>query len=222
MLTSNFRALISFQNKHPVKNVLGETQTKEDVFMSQRGNGKTPPNNHSNTGIVGYLDYSSTPNSNVYTQEQTTYTWANIVNNYNSETTQNQGRTSGLTLFVGTGNTPATSEDYKLESAIELEVTGASCEHSTNEKTYITRTFKNQTEAPVTITELGVYVFTSHENNRDTTTDSKVFPIIMVGRQVLNEPVEIQPGDIYTFTYVIDFSGIDISQADQIVQSLKQ
>ena len=108
-----------------------------------------------------------------------------------------------LCLLVGTGATPATLDDYKLESQLELTSGIDSCRMDSNTGIItLTREFINNTGDSVTIKELGVY---NVSIQRAGTTNINVF---LVGREVLAEPVIIDNGKSYTFSYFIDMSGI--------------
>ena len=107
---------------------------------------------------------------------------------------------NGFVLFVGDGITEPAATDYKLTNAIELDVASASCIHNANGKTYVARTFTNNTGADVTIKELGCYLFASNVAGKNATP----IPIVMIGRTVLDTPVTIANGDSQTFTYVIE------------------
>ena len=117
-------------------------------------------------------------------------------------------------MFAGTGDTPVSSSDYKLENAVELNIISASCVHNADETTIITRTFQNNTGEEVIIKEVGLYMFCSQTSN-DTYKNEKYYvPVIMLGRKVLNTPIIIANNESYTFTYKIDMSQISFAEAD--------
>ena len=201
MILNNFKPLLSFRNNLNFKNVLGET-IKKTVFLggqiiSEAANG------HSGKGSYSDYSYTTTTGSNSYIKEQESYTWGSVVSkkapSFNADSPYYVW--NGFTLFVGTGDTAETAEDYKLANAVELAVTAASCQHADNGKTFVTRTFQNNTESAVTIKEVGLYVFrcAGAVDNR----------VVMIGRKVLDTPVTINVGDVYTFTYSVDLSEIN-------------
>ena len=201
MILNNFKPLLSFKNDLNFKNVLGETINKT-VFLGGQYTDRAA-NGHSARGSYSDYSYTTTTGSNAYTNEQENYNWAGVVSTMAQGYSPNNVYAiwNGFTLFVGTGDTAETVEDYKLASAVELAVTAASCLHADNGKTFVTRTFQNNTENAVTIKEVGLYVFrcTGNVDNR----------VVMIGRKVLDTPVTLEVGDAYTFTYSIDLSEIN-------------
>jgi len=201
MILNNFKPLLSFKNDLDFKNVLGETINKT-VFLGGQYTSYAA-NGHTGKGSCSDYTYTTNTGSNSYTNEQENYNWAGVVSSIapNYDANNAYTRWNGFTLFVGTGDTAETVEDYKLASAVELAVTAASCLHADNGKTFVTRTFQNNTESAVTIKEVGLYVFRCAGN-----VDNRV---VMIGRKVLETPVTIEVGDTYTFTYSIDLSEIN-------------
>lgn len=202
MILNNFKPLLSFKNDLDFKNVLGETINKT-VFLGGQYVDRAA-NGHSARGSYSDYSYTTTTGSNAYTNEQENYNWAGVVSTMAQNYSVNSPYTiwNGFTLFVGTGDTAETAEDYKLANAVELAVTGASCLHADNGKTFVTRTFQNNTESAVTIKEVGLYVFRCIGNQANN-------QIVMIGRKVLETPVTINVGDVYTFTYSVNLSVIE-------------
>lgn len=215
MLVNNFRPLISFYADSDFKDVLGNTIAKKNylsgqLISSSSSSDVSKVNGHNYLGSCLNYNYNITPNTNSFTKEKEYYNWENVVATDRSSTVKDNNyaysRYNGMVLFVGTGDTPVTAEDYCLAEAKELSVTGASCVHSSNEKTAITRTFVNETGEDVTIKEVGAYIFFTGYGN--TGNGSYNYPVVMIGRKVLDEPVTMAVGDSYTFTYIIDMSNI--------------
>ena len=216
MLVNNFRPLVSFYTDSTFKDVFGNTISKEDFLagssaQSTSSSDVSKVNGHKTTASNLSYNYTATPNTNNYTKEQYYYRWNNICGTEVSTTTiknnnSANSRRNGMVLFVGTGDTPVTADDYCLDSAIELSVTAASCTHNAEEKTIITRTFVNETGEDVTIREVGVYIFFAGASADGVTTYN--YPVIMIGRIVLDTPVTMAVGEGYTFTYIIDMSNI--------------
>ena len=110
-----------------------------------------------------------------------------------------------VTMLVGTGTTPATKNDYKLES--QLPLTSGVDQTRMDGNTFLltsTREFINNTESPVTINELGIYDICCGRTSSSVSSAN----IFLIGREVLSEPVIIDVGRSYTFSYFIDMSGI--------------
>ena len=135
--------------------------------------------------------------------EQAKYPWTGITGGRCENSLY--GRYNGFVLFVGTGDTPPTPDDYKLENAVELGVLTASCIHYANGRTIVSREFFNNTDENVTIKEIGCYIFTNSNPHQ---------PLVMIARRVLPNPVVIPDGQNYAFTYTIDTSRISFEEAD--------
>lgn len=97
----------------------------------------------------------------------------------------------GIYLLIGTGTTTATSDDYKLDN-IESNYTVITQNHTVFTNTYgnqilvINRIIQNSSDSPITVNELGLCGCQ-----------------IMIAREVLPEPVVLQPGEKHTFTMTI-------------------
>jgi hypothetical protein len=209
MLLNNFKPLIEFFAESTFVNVLGETVYKDTVLGGQQAQGNVIAMGHNYNASVLCYNYNATTGSNSYTDEQTTYNWSGVTNPRigNVSSGVYDTRYNGFVLFVGTGNTAVTANDYKLDTPVELDVTSASCIHTENNKTYVARTFQNNTGSPVTINEIGCYLFASQmEANL-----SDNHPIVLIGRRVLQTPVTMANGDMYTFTYIIDMDNVTFS-----------
>ena len=223
MLLDNFRPLISFYAGSNFIDVKGNVVSVNDRLCQSMyyGGGKTAytANGHSFKGHYKHFNYNPTTSTNNYKNEQSLYGWQGVVssNSTNGNTmTEDNGhyRRNGFILFIGTGNTPVETSDYKLENAVELNIISASCVHNADETTIITRTFQNNTGEEVIIKEVGLYMFCSQTSN-DTYKNEKYYvPVIMLGRKVLNTPIIIANNESYTFTYKIDMSKISFAEAD--------
>lgn len=106
----------------------------------------------------------------------------------------------GTGMFLGTGNTPATKDDYKLENTLDfaedgLTVLSETLNHMVDENTlynYVLTVKNNSTEA-ITISESGMI---SRVNNSD------INETFLWARDTF-EPVTLQPGDTRAFTMTI-------------------
>lgn len=200
MLLNNYKPLVSFCPDLTFKNVKGETVQKRDIMSEfEIRDGANYDRADCEASNLRY-DYTTTTATNNFTDEQTDYDWAEIITNNKQFSSNADPRyiANGFVLFVGTGNTPETKNDYKLANSIELDVTSASCTHNANGKTYVERTFQNNTGLSVTIKELGCYMFSFNPGSM-----ADDLPVIMIARKVLETPVVIADGDNQTFTYVI-------------------
>lgn len=208
MLLNNFRKLITFGYYGAFTNVLGSSVNK--INFLNRGTESSCVNSYIPCVIYNF-NYNATTASNNYTQELTTYSWKDVLSTSTSSTTSStsSSRYNGFTIFVGTGETTPTAEDYKLDTPVELDVLDASCYHFENGMTVVSRTFQNNTESDVTIKEIGVYIF-AHGGN------TASHPCVMIARTVLDTPITIPVGDVHTFSYKIDFSQIQFAEADEV------
>ena len=211
MLVNNFKNLMFFgEMSVPFIGVDG-SEVPPAYFLQGASNGNIY-NSHQYEGVVRSFNYNTTTGSNDYINEQEKYQWNTVVNagDNSSPTTLALGGANGFTLFAGTGDNAVSSSDYCLNSPIALEVQAAACtvQGEYNEKIVTSRTFRNNTEAEVTIKEVGLYIFQSKGN------PAYKQPHVMIGRKVLETPVVIPVNDSYTFNYTIDMSQISFSEAD--------
>lgn len=123
-------------------------------------------------------------------------------------------------IVLGTGTTAPTIDDYKMESYIPegtLSYTGSSFtlplengEWANNGTFSLTQTVANNTETPVTVTELGVY------NSGNTGTAR---PCILLTRDVISS-VTIQPNE--TKTFVVAWNLADILNGGSTTVTTKE
>lgn len=115
-----------------------------------------------------------------------------MLNKASKNTTEINKEEDGIFALVGSGTTPATSEDFKLESALGLQVFSNSIGFPTKGATLsYSRAFRNDTAEPVTVNELGMYMCSKQAGN------------VMFAREVFDTPVVIEPGESKTFTFVL-------------------
>ncbi len=201
MLLNNFKLLFQFYPDSTFVNVLGDTVYKGNILAGQYDTDRF--NGHACHASNLLYNYNPNMGSNGYINEQAKYPWTGITGGRCENSTY--GRYNGFVLFVGSGDTPPTPDDYKLENAAELKVLTASCIHYANGRTIVSREFFNNTDENVTIKEIGCYIFANTSPNQ---------PLVMIARKVLPTPVVIPEGQNYTFTYTIDTSQISFAEAD--------
>ena len=102
---------------------------------------------------------------------------------------------SGCYLLIGAGATPPTIDDYKLESLISnytvLAQTHTTFSDYSASAFIITRTIQNpDTTESLTIKEVGLFGGSNTQ-------------LYMIAREVLDEPVILQPGEKHAFTMTI-------------------
>jgi hypothetical protein len=108
----------------------------------------------------------------------------------------------GPYMVLGSGDTPPTPDDYKLDSFIpttELSVQGFSCGGPVNQNPIeyfgtFTYAYKNETNSNITVKEVGL---------AKTIESNGVPSHLLLIREVLQNPVVIKPEEITTFTIVI-------------------
>lgn len=101
--------------------------------------------------------------------------------------------TTGVYLVLGTGTTPATVADIKLENVAEdyeviTQTKDMPLKFSSSIMT-ITRVIRNTGNAPLTISEVGLYASYA----------GAFTGAMMLAREVI-EPVTLQPGEKHSFT----------------------
>lgn len=110
----------------------------------------------------------------------------------------------GVCIYTGSGTTEPTAEDYNLESPYSdvqmTTCTGSSVDNSASTvsriKTY-TATLENKAEENRTISEVGLMIgFPSSSSEKVK---------LLMAREVLDNPITLEPGDTVTFTFRIDF-----------------
>lgn len=101
--------------------------------------------------------------------------------------------TTGVYMVLGTGTTPATVADIKLENVTEdYEIVTQTKDiplKFSSSMINITRVIRNTGNAPLTISEVGLYA--SYAN--------AFTGAIMLAREVI-EPITLQPGEKHSFT----------------------
>lgn len=108
----------------------------------------------------------------------------------------------GLLVAVGTGSAEPTLNDYNLESPVshtDMPVSSSSFGVTANYTKQFTYVMQNATDAAITVSELGLFL----RSSAITTGLTKL--CCLLGREVLDTPVTVQPGQTATFTYEIAF-----------------
>lgn len=197
MLTNNFLKTIM---------TLNGDQTGTDIANTAQF---IYANNSNNTTVSTFtLGYNVGESTQLFLDEDYAYTYEDLVEPntlsngatnafYSNNTYANK---STLAILVGTGTTPPASSDYKLENQVVLESVNDSCTMDPTGMISLTREFKNNTEAQVTINEIGMYVVSGR--GRSTYTPH----VFLIGRKLLDSPVTLNVNEIASFQYRIDLS----------------
>ena len=130
--------------------------------------------------------------------------------------TTTQGISDQTTLVVGSGTTPVTDDDYKLDVPITtLTAVSAttSCKSADtgdalSPTTFtITTTYRNDTEAPVTVNEIGIMIPVGYRYS-GSGTSANALSSCLIYREVLETPVTIEPNQLRTFSIATDVATI--------------
>ena len=120
------------------------------------------------------------------------------------------------TLVVGSGTTPVTDDDYKLDAPITtLTAVSAttSCKSAgtgdaLSPTTFtVTTTYRNDTEAPVTVNEIGIMIPVGYKIS-GTGSNNNALSSCLIYREVLETPVTIEPNQLRTFSIATDVATI--------------
>ena len=106
---------------------------------------------------------------------------------------------NGISIILGSGDIEPTVKDTQLASIIEdlTYVTGSTIQGTSDYNKLVSVTYKNNTANTITVKEVGLMM-------QETTSSGGYFRKALLGRVVLEAPVEMNPGDTYTFTYAIE------------------
>ena len=199
MLLNNFKPLLYFGSSGTFVDVTGATVNVADILEEAQDAYGYAVNSH-DIHAGRSFNYTATPASNTYTNEQTTYDWTDIASD------SQYYPATGFTIFLGSGNTAVTASDYCLDTPLNLTVTGASCSTSAGGVVTTIRTFENNTGSDVSVSEYGLYLF----KNKDTNEVS--YPVILLGRKVLSSPIVIPNGEQRTFEYIVRLNNITFTE----------
>lgn len=112
----------------------------------------------------------------------------------------------GAHIYLGTGNTAPTIDDYKLSGDL---ITGLTSQvqntSATNNSITFSATATNNTDAPVTIKEIGLGGYKSASGTC----------VVLLTRDVLPTPVTLNVGDSKTFSITIDFRSLTDTTVNQ-------
>lgn len=116
-------------------------------------------------------------------------------------------------VYFGSGSTPASKADYKLESPITsgLAITNPSALAWTDDGNgkyeviadYILR---NTSDAEINIYEIGVFSPVNSNSNGKYGASDNVWWLALMERTVLDEPITIAPGESKLVTYKLTFN----------------
>lgn len=109
-------------------------------------------------------------------------------------------------LVVGSGTTPVTMEDYRIES----EITTLSClsvsvsyDPENGTVTY-DKTIKNTSSGTITVSEIGIVGLMKYYSSVHTSNSGTTFPVLCY-REVLDTPIVVAPGESFTVSITHKF-----------------
>lgn len=111
-------------------------------------------------------------------------------------------------VYFGSGRTPATRDDYTLESPITSGMTAVSRGHALfkeKDGLYVYEQrfeLTNTSDSNITVREMGQIRTVSYYYNSSSTYN---YPVLM-DRTVLDEPVDFAPGETKLITYRVEFN----------------
>lgn len=109
--------------------------------------------------------------------------------------------TSQAGVILGSGSTPATFDDYKLESQITTGLSGTTVNSADEDYNRVsTITLTNTSGGSITIGEIGIRAFIYTGEN------SSSMSVALIERTVLDTPVTIEPGGVGQVTYTISMN----------------
>lgn len=115
--------------------------------------------------------------------------------------------TSGTpTLYVGTGTTEPTADDYGLEALVPMTMVGTANVYGGGTVTTISIPLQNTSGTAQTITEICLAVL-ANDDSGSAVASSKT-TAIMLNRKLLPEPVEMGVNDVYVFTFELDWANL--------------
>ena len=195
MLTNNFTKLLMLLNgNQPGVTVSNEQRT---LYMTYKNN----------TDIFNICYKNSQTSKNFIKEVGHTFEEIFTRNDDNNafNLLSNMGK-STLGILVGTGNTVPTSADISLAKQIVLESPDTDTCTMQDDSIIMTRQFINNTDTSITISEVGLYAVSGYWSSTSWQSSNWIGPyIFLLGRELLEQPVELQVGDTGTFTYKLTF-----------------
>lgn len=153
---------------------------------------KTMPNGHKNSsGSVRDVSYYQNGKTNAFCPEELTIRMSDFW-------------TSSGCIIIGSGTTPPTVDDYKLESQITSGITGSIASKFSDEGLLVfTLTLNNTSSADITIGEVGYAAGVP-------TSSSSSGAAALLERTVLDEPITIPAGGVgqILYTFGLEFKPV--------------
>lgn len=144
----------------------------------------------------GFTDYTGAVKNASYSSS-----WMNMIALSGIYNLLTGGMSATWGVRIGSGSTPATLDDFALESVITTgysvvnQSSSSIITESDNGAVYSTYAVTNTSTTPLKISEIGLFGTLFYEGT------SKVFGLL--DRTVLDEPIVINPGETKSLTYTI-------------------
>lgn len=152
------------------------------------------------SGVIGIVPFTDVNGSQRFAGNKT------ISSHYPSAYIGNtiiNGKTNGI--VIGSGVTPATVDDYFLESQITTGFSSSIVATKTYEngtvKTNYDVTITNTSSTSISVGEIGVVITVTAANSANASTTSSAY--CLLDRTVLTTPVVIAPEDFETIRYTV-------------------
>lgn len=110
------------------------------------------------------------------------------------------GTSSATRVVIGTSDEPSTLETYKLINSVgsNMVIINGSVSYGNNNILYqAISTYRNKSTDPIIIKEVGILT------NYCTSAVYQTYVDFLIARAVLDNPITIQPNELYTFTYTL-------------------
>lgn len=201
-----FSTVYSNGTSHRVGGGGGYTLKITDGTARSDGQGASSKDTYSVCGLS--LGYGRSYESNNQTDL--------MISSEGNVSTAGSGWSTQTTLVVGSGTTPVTDDDYKLDAPITtLTAVSATTSCKTNDTgntlsptTFvISTTYRNDTEAPITVNEIGIMIPVGYKLSGTSTNDNAISSCLIY-REVLTTPVTIEPNQLRTFSITTDVATI--------------
>lgn len=132
------------------------------------------------------------------------YSAASFYRGYaNTTATYNQ-----RTIHFGSGTTPVTANDYKMESEITTGLTYIGVSHNyliDDGQVIYNLTYKNSGSSEITISELGISCYVIYGQSSQSTSSSRYAGRVLIYHEILDNPLTVLAGETFTVSITETF-----------------
>lgn len=168
-------------------------------------------NTYLSNAINGNIAYSdgvkpiSTAGNPIYLSGNSIIYDIKLLNKFADISTDGSGgpitNATGIYILAGSGTTDPTKNDYTLENVVPLTHMNGSVTASSTSFLTVSRTLKNDSTEPVTISEVGLFCNIARDAN------AGARAVTLFAREVLTSsfalPITMNPEEAYTFTFAL-------------------